>query len=58
MRVKDPEWELILVPAGSEKQIIRILHEGVEAAHKAAKAKAAKIILLFYWREINRDTKL
>ena len=43
-RIEDPERELILVPAGLEQRIIRIFHEGVGAAHQAAKATAAKVI--------------
>ena len=32
-RVEDPERKLILVPAGLEERIIRVLHEGVGASH-------------------------
>ena len=43
-RVEDPERELILVPAGLEVRIIRVLHEAVGTSHQAAKATAAKVI--------------
>ena len=43
-RVEDPERELIIVPAGLEERLIRILH-GVGAAHHAAKATAQTIYI-------------
>ena len=43
-RVEDPERELIMVPAELVERVIRILHEGVSAAHQAAKTTTTKII--------------
>ena len=57
-RVEDPERELILVPAGLEERIIRVIHEGVGASQQASKATAAKVIQRFYWPGLKRDVKL
>ena len=35
-RVEDPERKLILVPAGLEERIIRVIHEGVGASQQAS----------------------
>ena len=56
--MEDPAREFILVPAGLEVRIIRVLHEGVGASHQAANATAAKVIQRFYWPGLKRDVKL
>ena len=54
--MEDSEPELIIVPAGLEEKIIRVLHEGVGASHQAA--NATKVIQRFYWPELKREVKL
>ena len=57
-RAKDPERELIIVPADSVERVIRILHEGVGSAHQAAKATAAKVIKRFFWPGLKQAVRL
>ena len=57
-RGDDQTNELILVPVSMVERIIRILHEGVGAAHQAAKATAARLIRRFYWPGLKRDVRL
>ena len=57
MRVEGQERDLILVPAGLEERIIRVLNEGVGAAYQAAMATAAKVILGLYCPGMKCDIK-
>ena len=54
-RADDPERELIVVPANLVERIIRYNHEGLGAAHQAAKATAARTLRVFFWIGLKRE---
>ena len=57
-RADDPERELIVVPASLVERIIRYNHEGLGAAHQAAKATAARTLRVFFWVGLKRDVSM
>ena len=57
-REDDPQRELVVVPAGLVERIIRINHEGLGAAHQAAKATSARTLKVFYWAGLKRDIQM
>ena len=57
-RADDPQRELVVVPAGLVERIIRYNHEGLGAAHQAAKATSARTLRVFYWAGLKRDIEM
>ena len=57
-REDDPQRELVIVPAELVERIIRYNHEGLGAAHQAAKATSARTLRVFYWAGLKRDIQM